>query len=587
MDQTINITNQSLKAHKASLEGGISESYVTEDQRARILDLIEEAVKDKRKKEPWREKMLRMFDHSIRAREQEMGLMFDKSVRRWIYGRKPTENVPAEPLLTMFLKIMPVRMTKWSHRDGHSRKLQVEFSPAVEEILFNSAGTNESLVGLLTGLPVDFDEIREKMRRDASARSFPARCKEIQELVDRLNAGWKPEDDARIRAGIPDAYRAIDRLKHPDPHRLRRIKREARAALRAIRVQPQPFYATTENTARIYSVGRSFLGVNATVRRALLGKTGWVGLDLDKAQLRIAAAKWGGLEDVLESVEQGDVWRRILEPADLWPEAAHERDRAKRIAKGVIYGAVFGSTLSQTVRRLRREEKMGKDVVRRLTQGSIVTKLYAAAKEQLDALMAGEVKVDAFGRTIQVDQALTGHDKRREARSKLAEWVQSFEVAIMLGASEFAKAWLHDGVWVDPSDVEAALTEIKTQASHLGITVKVEVSGAEDGSLTNHGGHPAAAFWAGLIGEAGSARLSPIHTTKIANVGCMGRRSIRRDRPSERGHGFQVANASRSSFASGVEQDPFSYDWGREPTQGDRGWFPREWKHPAYNAGES
>lgn len=283
--------------------------------------------------------------------------------------------------------------------------------------------------------------------------------------------------------------------------------------LRAVEMQPQPFYAPSARgrTARAVATGTSILSLPREVRGVLTAP--WVHLDLRAAQLAVAARDWN-VPDVTRLLSgPEDVWRVLVGAlgkeagpvlaGTLGPDAFNE---VKRVVKGFVYALVFGAGRHRLLRLGADEDDPApSETVRRLvglTSSMAASRLLAhpaiaamlrARSGRLRALVDAGGAEDCLGHFVPCA-------RRQDAPSALAQLAQAAELALMLPVLDLAEAeaarasavgrapewklalWCHDGVWIAPSNrtkasrhAEQVKRAVDTAAARRGYPTHIEV----------------------------------------------------------------------------------------------------------------
>ena len=336
-------------------------------------------------------------------------------------------------------------------------------------------------VGFVTGAPVtrgDRDRARAEAR--SAARTCPDARPASRRVADHLN-GLPPHAFGKaVRRNLGAAYDAADGVR--DPAR----RDHALRVLRAVELQPQPFYAARAQTetARVCAVGTTLLALPREVRAAMTA--GWTALDLRAAQLAVVARDWdvGPLADFLAG--GGDVWAELVgavDPSRSWAPGSDGYAALKSAAKSFVYAAVFGMAV-------RRLAALGGDDFE--TARRALREVAGVEPEAASARLRGHPLVEAVLRSrARVFREIVGRGgaedafggwvpcpSRKQASSVAALVAQAAELRLMLpvigeaereaeraraaGASPEWRvvAWLHDGCWVAASNRSKAARHV-------------------------------------------------------------------------------------------------------------------------------
>ena len=344
---------------------------------------------------------------------------------------------------------------------------------------------------------------RERMRLDSrSAAHVSSDARPASARVARYLNTIPPNLFSKTLGNLGRAYDAADTIR--DVAR----RHHAYRVLRAVAVQPQPFYSAKSKfrTARVCAVGTSVLSLPREVRAVVTRD--WVPLDLRAVQLAIVARDWkvAPLADFLDG--DGDIWAELvgaLDPSRSWTPKADGYGELKAVAKGFVYASVFG----MGVRRLSAlggedfaearntvREVLGIEpecAGRRLRAHPLIAAvLRARAPVYADIVRAGGTH-DCFGVWLPCPS-------RGRASSVAALLAQSTELRLMLPVIEMAEreeeraaergrapdwrvaAWLHDGCWINTtnrSKAERHIARIRSavddHACGLGYATRLDV----------------------------------------------------------------------------------------------------------------
>ena len=220
-------------------------------------------------------------------------------------------------------------------------------------------------------------------------------------------------------------------------------------ALRAINIQPQPFYqpSRTKNTIRVFSLNQSLTSTKKEIRKILTPT--WTEFDLRSSQLAICAVQWN-VSEVIDFLKRGgNIWDSLYDflPAE---ERGISLVEIKPTLKKALYSVIFGMP-EQYVRG-----DITKGIGDLIEQASalfirhpIVAAMLDARHEQLERIKANKGAEDIFGKWIKMDKKRKGGE-----RSVLSQLAQATELKLLLPVFDVAEErsddfkivlWQHDG----------------------------------------------------------------------------------------------------------------------------------------------
>ncbi|WP_144241116.1 hypothetical protein [Fimbriimonas ginsengisoli] len=408
------------------------------------------------------------------------GIFFGESVVRYIYGWSEKSKRPSAKKLATELQeklgfqfsVVPSRLADPEKGiPGRATELVIVSRPEwLEKIEYEDLKSQDDLFDYATGQRLDRDALRSDLLKAARERTNPNARDEIQRQIELLNR--QPlEEFLPLLRGMPEAVKAVAAIKNPEGRRAAVIR------LRGTRSYPQPFYFAAHNSDRAYAIGENLLYLHEPVRRCLVDAHPELAeYDIPKAQLRIAATALD-LQLLREALETSvDFWEDTFTS-----KLGGDGYDAKRLAKSSSYGPLYGSSMTQTRFRLiygedaARKRKRGEPLRRQIDpaaadavlKSEVLQELFQASKEAIDSLRSGGHIMNGWDEPVGIDLSQGRH--AAQARSRLAAAFQSYEVRALLAAGQFAKLWLHDGLWCGPEHRELVEELVEDECKRMNL----------------------------------------------------------------------------------------------------------------------
>lgn len=323
--------------------------------------------------------------------------------------------------------------------------------------------------------------LREAERHEAMSRATEVEMGlETKLALDYLNC-LKPNRFTAAMQHLPMAMLMAEHTAH--------VERELNI-LHGIQDKPVPTYVPSAKTARLYTLGPSFLHLHRSLRKIICQD--WVTADLKSAQLAIVARVWNVpmIRDYLQT--ERDVWKDLTEHMGL-----EYGEDAKDILKTALYALLFGAGTRTLQNHFQDSLNYGRARQERFVQHPLIQALLAAREVQFQKIVRDDGAYDACGRFLSLETKVKdgydiGYDNRR---SILACVAQSYEMRLLAPAFKMAleqrdqehgftiTSLLHDGLTYAAHKATDSLSwqnrlgaVVQRQADSLGILTSLNFS---------------------------------------------------------------------------------------------------------------
>lgn len=323
--------------------------------------------------------------------------------------------------------------------------------------------------------------LREAERREAMSRATKVEMRpETKLALDYLNC-LKPNGFTAAMRHLPAAVLMAERTAH--------VERELNI-LHGLQDKPVPTYVPSAKTARLYTLGPSFLHLHRSLRKVICQD--WVTADLQSAQLAIVARVWDVpmIRDYLYA--ERNIWKDLAEHMGL-----EFSEDAKDVMKTALYALLFGSGVRTLQNHFRDALGHGRAQYERFVRHPVIQALLAARELQFEKVVRNEGAYDACGRFLPLEKEVKdGYDISYDNRRGILACVaQSYEMMLLTPVFEMAleqrdqehgftiTSLLHDGLTYAPHKAIEALSwqnslgaAVQRQANSLGIYTRLNFS---------------------------------------------------------------------------------------------------------------
>ena len=436
-----------------------------------------------------------LMRHS-RLDSTEEYLLIPVEILAALSGAKNTNNFRAKPWLDRFSKeVFQLDLKSWDHGAGLSRRVkppaELEEIQAQVESELEQGGRKE--VHFDTGRPIT--RRTRKVEREGylshllqTVQGSVTANHPAEALIDALNRDTGRVLDVLFKANKKATWQAAIAMPMKTDQQRRR-RRHALALLTILEEFRLMRYMPSDKTSRIYALGYTIHLLPRELRKMLLAGT--YTLDLKCSQLALASVLWDipELREALERANEtgGGFWELLFRSLGI-PYTADN----KAVVKEGIYATCFGMGQGNIVRevfirRLVKDLGHEYDEAQRMATAflnePLIMSLFEAREVQIKRLIKEGGGTDAFGKQCPATS-------RKEARSALAQIMQSHELKVMLSAVPIIQSearlhvvsWLHDGLTVkigDTSETERLLRRLQTaimdEVRAKGIPTIVEI----------------------------------------------------------------------------------------------------------------
>ncbi len=324
--------------------------------------------------------------------------------------------------------------------------------------------------------------LREAERAEAASRvSECAICPETALALSYLNSLKPHRFTAAMKQHLPAAMVMAEQTAHAE--------RELNI-LHGLPDKPVPTYVPSPKTARVYTLGPSFLHLHRSVRKVIT--QGWVTADLQSAQLAIVARVWDVpmIRDYLESGRS--IWLDLCDHMGL-----EFTEDSKDVMKTALYALLFGSGVRTLQNHFANTLGRGKARHEQFTFHPVIQALLEARDVQFQRIAQDGGAADACGRFLPLErQVKDGYDVAYDnRRGVLACVAQSYEMRLLLPVFEAAveqrdqehgfviTSLLHDGLTfasyksLDTGAWKSRLGQaVQRQADAMGIATRLVYS---------------------------------------------------------------------------------------------------------------
>jgi hypothetical protein len=362
-------------------------------------------------------------------------------------AEKDPANYSAENFLTAFQRdVMTEDTFQWSEHDalkGRARtvkllKFPAEFDKALQAELKNT-WRNLGRVYFCDGTKFSAAKQRKERNREknfVNQERHKPYSKEGQEIKDYMNGLSVNLFTKIVEKNFAAAQMEADAIADSKVRKIQLIY------LHRIFDQPQPFYAASANTDRIFGLGGSIPSLQKDVRRALT--SGWDEADLKNAQLAICASLWK-IDEINEYLTTGQsIWEHLFE---FFPVPTSQQKIVKPILKNALYSLCYGMKVSNIKGEISKKLKFHGIQMRgeQFFQSDLMQILERGREKEL-ARIESNGATTCFGKKLIITKTIT-------ARKILAQIAQAVEVKLMSHVIRFASKtdefkvtlWQHDG----------------------------------------------------------------------------------------------------------------------------------------------
>ena len=428
------------------------------------------------------------------CRNDDKELMLAREIVASIEGKKINGHYAAGVFINDFSQnVMPLDVESWrfwAGEDGRTRvrtlkglRLPAHIESLVQQQRRSRGGDRVWMSSGTKFLRKHSSQARRDHLEEAKSRADGMYLTaEAKLLLDYMNSLPSNRFTSATRH-IPEAITVAEAL--PDAENQLNL-------LQAIGDRPQPFYAPSDHTTRIFAVGASMNGLHHDVRAVLCQDL--IEADLNSAQLAIVAKTWGitKLDEYLASGRK--IWPELCDQIGVPFTSAN-----KRIVKEALYSAIYGAgerrMTDGMAHALKGSSLTGEKAFERFEAHLIIQTLLHARTIQLAQIVNAQGGQDAFGQWLPlVYRDVEGYDyKFDNSRSILASISQSYELLLLVPILQEAVAqqfqthgfsicqWIHDGITFDvhhPDDLEdwerRLSLMVKERADSLGINTRLE-----------------------------------------------------------------------------------------------------------------